>query len=76
MIFDNQVLKDGGFQVSRPKVVLPKVMIYAVPNHISEDEVRNCLRSQNPPLRPRDETILAGLRLVKRMPVRDRSVEH
>lgn len=37
-IFDNQALKDGGFQVSRPKVVLPKVMIYDVPNDISEDE--------------------------------------
>lgn len=74
-IFENQALKDGGFQVARPKVVLPKVMVYDVPNDISEDEVRNCLKSQNPTLRPNDETIQAGLRLVKRMPVRDRSVE-
>lgn len=75
-IFDNEALKDSGFQVSRPKVVLPKVMIYDVPNDISEDEVRNCLKGQNPKLQPSDETIQAGLRLVKRMPVRDRSVEH
>lgn len=75
-IFENQAMKDGGFQVARPKVALPKVMIYDVPSDISEDEVRNCLRSQNPILRPSDETIQAGLRLVKRMPVRDRSVEH
>lgn len=74
--FESQALKNSGFVVSRPKVVLPKVMIYDVPNDISEDEVRNCLESQNPTSRPPVETIKAGLRLVKRIPVRDRKVEH
>lgn len=74
--FESQALKNSGFVVSRPKVVLPKVMIYDVPNDISEDEVRHCLESQNPTLRPPTQTIQAGLKLVKRMPVRDRKVEH
>lgn len=30
-IIDNQALWDSGFTVARPKVVLPKVMIYDVP---------------------------------------------
>lgn len=70
--FESQALKNSGFVVSRPKVVLPKVMIYDVPNDISEDEVRHCLESQNPTQRPPAQTIQTGLKLVKRMTVRDR----
>lgn len=42
-IMENQALKESGFTVERPKVVLPKVMIYDVPIDISEEEVRSCL---------------------------------
>lgn len=45
MFFENQALKDSGFMVSRPKVVLPKVMNCDVLNDISEEKVRNCLMS-------------------------------
>lgn len=44
MFFENQALKDSGFMVSRPKVVLPKVMNCDL-NDISEEKVRNRLMS-------------------------------
>lgn len=45
MFVENQALKDSGFMVSRPEVVLPKVMNCYVMNNISDDKVRNSLMS-------------------------------
>lgn len=75
-IMENQALRESGFTVERPKVVLPKVMIYDVPNDISEDEVRNCLIKQNPHNRPEEDAAKKGMKLVKKIAVRDRKVEH
>lgn len=75
-IMENQALKEGGFTVERPKVVLPKVMIYDIPNDISEDEVKSCLVKQNPHRRPEEDTAQKGMKVIKKMAVRDRKVEH
>lgn len=57
-------------------MVLPKVMIYDVPNDISEEEVRSCLIRQNPYCRPEEETAQQRIKIIKKMAVRDRKVEH
>lgn len=41
-LMENQALRESGFTVERPKTVLPKIMIYDVPNDISEDEAKSC----------------------------------
>lgn len=51
-LMENQALRESGFTVERPKTVRPKVMIYDVPNDISEDDVWSCLITQNPHRRP------------------------
>lgn len=75
-IMENQSLKESGFTVERPKVVLPKVMIYDVSNDISEDEVKSCLIKQNPHNKPEEDTARKVMKIVKKMAVRDRKVEH
>lgn len=75
-LMENQALRDSGFMVERPKTVLPKVMVYDVPNEISEEEVKTCIITQNPSRRPEADAALRGMRIVKKMAVRDRKVEH
>lgn len=75
-IMDHQALKDGGFTVERPRTVLPKIMVYDVPNEITEDEVKTCIITQNPSLRPEADAALKGMKVVKKMAVRDRKAEH
>lgn len=57
-------------------MVLPEAMIYDVPNDISEDEVRSCLIKQNPHCGPEEDTAQKGMKIIKKMAVRDRKVEH
>lgn len=75
-IMENKALKDSGFTVERPKTVLPKVMVYDVPNEISEEEAKSCIITQNPSRRPEADAALRGMKIVKKMAVRDRKVEH
>lgn len=75
-IMENQALKESGYTVERPKVVLPKVMIYDVPNDISEGDVISCLIKQNPHRRPEQDTAQKGMKVVKKMVVRHRKVDH
>lgn len=75
-IMDHQALKDSGFTVERPRTVLPKVMIYDVPNEITEEEVKTCIITQNPSRRPEADAALRGLKIVRKIAVRERKVEH
>lgn len=75
-LMESQALRESGFTVERPKTVLPKVMVYDVPNVIMEDEAMSCIVTQNPHRRPALDAAQKGMKIVKKMAVRDRKVEH
>lgn len=75
-LIENRALRESGFTVERPKTVFPKIMIYDVPNDISEDEAKDCIITQNPNRRPEVDAAQKGFKIVKKMAVKDRKVEH
>lgn len=74
-LMENRALRESGFTVERPKTVLPKIVIYDVPNDTSEDEAKSCIITQNPHRRPEVDATQKGFKIVKKMAVRDRKVE-
>lgn len=75
-LIENRALRESGFTVERPKTVLPKIMIYDVPNDISEEDAKECIVAQNLNKRPEVDAVQRGFKIVKKMAVKDRKVEH